>query len=321
MDRFDELQAFVSTADAGSLSAAARKLGRSAPSVTRAVASLEARVGAELLRRTTRSLKLTEAGERYLVVARRVLADLAEAETTTSASVAAPRGLLTVTAPVTFGALHLRPVLGDYLAQHPDVRVRLLLLDRVVNIVDEGVDVAVRIAHLPDSALVATPVGEVRRVVCASPAYLAAYGTPRDPGELAGHRCIAFTALTPSDIWMFAGSDGGRPRQVRVQSVLAVNLAEAAIGAALDGLGVTCALSYQVARALRDGTLVAVLESFALPPLPVHLVYPAASAATAKVRAFLDVATPALRAALGTGRGPRRARRGGHHLGASTPKK
>jgi DNA-binding transcriptional LysR family regulator len=273
------------------------------------VASLEARVGAELLRRTTRSLKLTEAGERYLAVARRVLADLAEAETNTSASVASPRGLLTVTAPVTFGTLHVRPVLGAYLARYPEVRARLLLLDRVVNVIDEGIDVAVRIAHLPDSALVATPVGEVRRVVCASPAYLAAHGTPRDPADLGGHRCIAFTSLTPSDVWTFTGSEGRRLRQVRVQPVMAVNLAEAAIGAAADGIGVTCALSYQVAESLRDGTLVAILEPFAPSPLPVHLVYPAASATTAKVRGFLDVATPALRAALGTAAGPRRGRR------------
>jgi DNA-binding transcriptional LysR family regulator len=309
MDRFDELQAFVTAADAGSLSAAARKLGRSAPSVTRAVASLEARVGATLLRRTTRSLKLTEAGERYLAVARRVLADLAEAETSTNASVASPRGWLTLTAPVTFGALHVRPVVGAFLARFPEVRVRLMLLDRVVHVIDEGVDVAVRIAHLPDSALVATPVGDVRRVVCASPAYLAAHGTPRDPAELGSHRCIAFTSLTPSDVWTFAGGQGGRSRQVRVQPVLAVNLAEAAIGAAVDGVGITCALSYQVARPLRDGTLVALLEPFAPAPLPVHLVYPAASASTAKVRAFLDVATPALRAALDTGAGARRGRR------------
>jgi DNA-binding transcriptional LysR family regulator len=310
MDRFDELQAFVTTADAGSLSAAARKLGRSAPSVTRAVASLETRVGAVLLRRTTRALRLTEAGERYLAVARRVLADLAEAETTTNASVASPRGLLTLTAPLTFGTLHVRPVLAAYLARYPEVRASLLLLDRVVNVIDEGVDVAVRIAHLPDSALVATPVGEVRRVVCASPAYLAAHGTPRDPAELGGHRCIAFTSLMPGDVWTFAGSAGGRLRQVRVQPVMAVNVAEAAIGAAVDGLGVTCALSYQVARALRDGTLVALLEPFAPAPLPVHLVYPAASASTAKVRAFLDIATPALRVALGTAAGSRRGRRG-----------
>jgi DNA-binding transcriptional LysR family regulator len=218
--------------------------------------------------------------------------------------------LLTLTAPVTFGTMHVRPVLGAYLARYPEVRARLLLLDRVVNVIDEGIDVAVRIAHLPDSALVATLVGEVRRVVCASPAYLAAHGTPRDPAELGGHRCIAFTSLTPSDVWTFAGSDGGRLRQVRVQPTMAVNLAEAAIGAAVDGLGVTCALSYQVAQPLRDGTLVALLEPFAPAPLPVHLVYPAASAATAKVRAFLDAATPALRAGLGTGVRPRPKQRG-----------
>jgi len=309
MDRFDELLAFVTAADAGSLSSAARRLGRSAPSVTRAVASLEARVGVELLRRTTRSLKLTEAGERYLTVARRVLADIADAETATSASVALPRGLLTLTAPVTFGTLHVRPVLGAYLARYPEVRARLLLLDRVVNVIDEGIDVALRIAHLPDSALVAIPVGEVRRVVCASPAYLAKHGTPRDPAELGGHRCLAFTSVTPSDVWTFAGAAGARPRRVRVLPVMAVNLAEAAIGAAVDGLGVTCVLSYQVAWALRGGSLVAVLERFAPAPLPVHLVYPAASASTAKVRTFLDTATPALRAALGTDSDTRRGRR------------
>lgn len=306
MDRFDELQAFVLATDAGSLSAAARTLGRSAASVTRAVASLEGRVGATLLRRTTRSLRLTEAGERYLVVARRVLADLAEAETSAGASLASPRGLLTVTAPVTFGALHVRPILGEYLSRHPDVRARLLLLDRVVNLIDEGVDVAVRIAHLPDSALVATAVGEVRRVVCASPGYLATHGTPRQPSDLTSHRCISFASMTPSDTWTFAApNEEGRGRQVRIRPVLTVNLADAALGAAIDGLGVTCALSYQVARAIAAGSLVPVLSAFAPAPLPVHLVYPASSTAAAKVRAFLAMATPGLRNALG-GRGGKR---------------
>jgi len=289
------MQAFVVSVDRGSLSAAARTLGRSAAAITRAVASLEERLGAELLRRTTRSLKLTEAGERYLAVARRVLAELEEAERSAGAARASPQGVLAVTAPLSFGSLYVRPILDEYLRQYPDVRARLLLLDRVVNVVDEGIDVAVRIGHLPDSALVATAIGAVRRVVVASPAYLARNGRPSTPADLATHRCISLSAVTPSDAWSFgARREGERSRQVRVHPVLTVNVADAAIAAAESGIGVTSTLSYQVAECVKAGRLVVLLAAFEPAPLPVHLIYPA-SAAAAKVRAFVDLAAPRLR--------------------------
>jgi DNA-binding transcriptional LysR family regulator len=298
MDRFDSLRAFVVAVDRGSLSAAARSLGRSPASITRAIASIEERVGASLLRRTTRSLKLTEAGERYLGVARRVLADLDEAEKNAGSATAEPHGLLTVTAPLAFGSLHVRPILDAYLAAHADVRARFVLLDRVVSVVEEGIDVAVRIEHLPDSALVATAVGTVRRVVVASPEYLARRGRPRAPSDLPGHRCIASTAVTPNDTWTFGARAGGeRAKQVRVTPTLSVNVADAAIRAAASGVGITCALSYQVAEHLGSGALVRLLQGFE-PPLPVHLAYPATSARTAKVRAFVEMAAPRLRAVL-----------------------
>jgi DNA-binding transcriptional LysR family regulator len=299
MDRLAALEAFVLAVDRGSLSSAARALGKSAASVTRAISGLEERVGTSLLSRTTRSLKVTEAGERYLATARRVLADLAAAEATTSAELSAPRGVLTVTAPLAFGGLHVRSIVDVFVAAYPEARARLLLLDRLVHLVDEGIDVAVRIAHLPDSALVATAVGEVRRVICASPAYLAAHGRPRAPADLASHRCIAFTAMTPGDVWTFGSARKTRASQVRVRPVLSVNVADAAIASAIDGVGVVAALSYQVKDALGSGALVRLLPAFEPAPLPVHLVYPAASAQVAKVRAFVGMAAPRLRVALG----------------------
>ncbi|MBK7397947.1 MAG: LysR family transcriptional regulator [Myxococcales bacterium] len=298
MDRLEAMRAFVVTVDAGSFSAAARQLRCSPASTTRAVAGLEARLGAQLLRRTTRSLALTEPGERYLTTCRRVLAELAEAEQQAAGAVGAPQGLLTVTAPTRFGALHVRPALQRCLATHPALRARLLLLDRVVNVVDEGIDVAIRIADLPDSALVAVKVGELHRVTCASPDYLSRRGRPKAPTDLAGHACIGFSALTATDTWTFgAGKGGGRKVRVAVRPVLTVNTAEAAVGAAVDGVGVTCALSYQVEDELRAGRLVRLLADHEPAPVPVHVVH-AASATSAKVRAFVEVAVPHLRAVL-----------------------
>lgn len=303
MDRLDCMEAFVASVDHGSLSRAARTLGRSITAVSRAISALEARLGATLLVRTTRALKLTDAGERYLGVCRSVLADLAEAEQRAGSTVVAPQGVLTITAPIMFGALHVRPIVDAYLSAYPDIRVRLLLLDRVVNVVDEGIDVAVRIAHLPDSALVATSVGSVRRVVCASPAYLSRYGKPSEPRALTEHRCISFSALTPSETWTFGpGPEGGRTKHVKIEAVLSVNTAEAAIASALEGQGVTCALSYQVAAPLREGRLTALLGAYEPESLPVHVVSGARASTSAKVRAFVDLATPGLRAALTEGR-------------------
>jgi DNA-binding transcriptional LysR family regulator len=298
MDRLDALHAFVLAVDRGSLSAAAQALRRSSASITRAIDALEERIGTPLLRRTTRSLKLTEAGERYLVVARRVLGELDEAEQTTSRVSSEPQGLLTVTAPIAFGSLHVRPILDDFLLEHPSVRARLLLLDRVVGLVEEGVDVAVRIGHLPDSALLATLVGSVRRVVVASPSYLAANGHPRAPRDLGKHRCIASTAVTPLGSWSFGAGKGARAKRVRIDPVLSVNVAGAAIRSALTGIGITCALSYQVAEHLESGALIRLLARFEPPPMPVHIVYPATGARTAKVRAFVERVVPRLRAIL-----------------------
>lgn len=300
MDRLDCMEAFVASIDHGSLSRAAHVLGRSITAVSRAISALEERLGTTLLIRTTRTLKLTDAGDRYLTVCRTVLAELAEAEQRAGSAVEAPHGVLTVTAPTMFGALHVRPIADAYLSAYPDARVRLLLLDRLVNVLDEGVDVAVRIAHLPDSALVAIAVGASRRIVCASPEYLARRGKPTHPRALAEHRCISFTALTPTETWTFApGPEGGRAKQVKVEPVLTVNTSEAAIASAIGGQGVTCALSYQIAAPLRAETLTAVLTAYEPPPLPVHVVSATRAVTSAKVRAFVDLAIPALRAALG----------------------
>lgn len=295
MDRLDALRAFVLAVDRGSLSAAAQALRRSSASITRAIDMLDERVGTPLLRRTTRSLRLTEAGERYLAVARRVLADLDEAEHGGDAASTQPQGLLTVTAPVALGALHVRPVVDALLAVHPLLRARLLLHDRVVSLVEEGIDAAVRVGHLPDSALLATAIGRVRRLVVASPSYLAGRGRPRAPADLAAHRCIASTAITPHGSWNFGGGVGGRSKRVKIDPVLSVNVPEAAIRSAVDGVGITCALSYQVVDHLARGELVALLTKFEPPALPVHVVCPAVAARTAKVRAFVELAAERLR--------------------------
>jgi DNA-binding transcriptional LysR family regulator len=298
MDRIDAMTAFVTTVDTGGFSAAARKLGRSAASITRAVAFLEERTGSALLRRTTRTVKLTEAGERYHAACKRILSDLESAEQSAASERVGPRGVLAVTAPVSFGRLHVRPVLDAFLAVNREARARLLLLDRVVNLIDEGVDVAVRIAHLPDSSLIAVKVGEVSRVVCASPEYLARKTRPRSPADLGGHDCISVSEGTESGGWTFASPSQGKRVHVKLEPRLIVNGVDAAIDSAIDGHGVARVLSYQIERPLGEGRLVRVLARFEPEPLPVHVVYPAASAASAKVRAFVDAAVPALRTAL-----------------------
>jgi DNA-binding transcriptional LysR family regulator len=297
VDRIDAMLAFVAAVDAGSLSSAARRLGRSPASITRAVALLEQRTGAELLRRTTRTIKLTEAGRRYLEACRRILVEIDEAEQVAGRERATPRGLLAVTAPVSFGRLHVRPLVDAFLDAHAEVRARLLLLDRVVSLIDEGLDVAIRIGHMPDSSLVAVKVGEVRRVVCASPEYLARHKRPRAPSDLSRHECISFSGLAPTETWAF-GSRRGRARQVRIRPRLSVNTADAAIGSALDSRGVTRVLSYQIAAELRERRLVELLAGCAPSPVPVHVVYAAASGHDPKVRAFVDLAVAKLRGTL-----------------------
>lgn len=301
MDRLDAIAVFVAAADDGSLAAAARRLHRSPASVTRAIASLEVRLGMRLLHRTTRALRLTAFGEAYLGTCRRVLDELKTAERGAAAEQAAPRGLLTLTAPVLFGQLRLRPVLDRFLDANPAVQARLLLLDRVVSLVDEGIDVAARLAHLPDSGLVATRLGEVRRVVCASPGYLERSGTPLVPAELLHHACITSSEAAGTEAWRFAQRpDSGRRalRPIAVRPRLAVNGAAAAIDSALAGHGITRVHSYQVEEHLQAGRLTLLLADFEPPAIPVHLVFPQARPASAKLRAFIDFAAPALRAGL-----------------------
>jgi DNA-binding transcriptional LysR family regulator len=296
MDRFEAMTVFAAVADADSFTAAARRLGLSPPAVTRAVAALEARLGIRLLNRTTRRVSLTEAGGRFLEAARRLLAELDAAEKSAAGAAAEPAGQLALTAPVTFGRLHIAPLVSDFLAAHPRVTARLLLIDRVVDLVEEGIDAAVRIGALPDSTLQARKVGEVRRQVVASRAYLRRKGTPRHPRELATHDIVAFGSGGGRE-WRFG--TGKERISVVVAPRLEVNDAAAAIALAERGDGLTRILSYQAAEALAARRLVPVLERFAPPPLPVQLVHPPGRLVPAKTRAFLDFAAERLRRVLG----------------------
>ncbi|WGF90583.1 LysR family transcriptional regulator [Marinivivus vitaminiproducens] len=295
MDRIEAMRLFLAVLDTGSQAEAGRRLGHSAPAVSRAIASLETRLGTPLLHRTTRSLRLSEAGERYAAACRRILADIEEADLLAAGERSAPRGMLTLTAPLVSGARLLRPVLDDFLDSYSEVRARLILLDRPVGLIDEGIDIALRIAHLPDSSLIATRVGEIRRIVVASPRYLAARPALTAPDHLARHACISLTRFD-HDAWAFSGPDG---RQLRVALVprFVVNGVEAAVASALEGRGVTRVLSYQVADHVREGRLVRLLADAEPPPVPAHLVTPEGRLGVPKVRAFVDFAVPRLRQA------------------------
>ncbi|WP_298235160.1 LysR family transcriptional regulator [uncultured Azohydromonas sp.] len=290
------LRVFIAVAEEGGFASAARRLRLSAPAVTRAVAALEQHLGARLLHRTTRSVRLTDVGERFLADSKRILSELEEAEAAARGAHVEPQGQLSITAPVLFGRFHIAPIVLDFLQQHPKVSVRTLFVDRIVHLVDEGFDVALRIAHLPDSSMTAVQVGSLRRVTVASPAYLEAHGEPATPQELAGHRAIGFSQLGVGGThWTFSLPDGGT-HTVQPQMPWIANLGEVAIDAAAAGHGLTRALSYQVARPLAEGRLRVVLQAYEPPPVPVHLVYPAGRKAAAKVRAFVDFAAQRLRA-------------------------
>jgi DNA-binding transcriptional LysR family regulator len=293
MNRLESMSILVAVVDAGSLSAAARHLGMPLATVSRKVAELESHLKTRLLHRTTRQLSLTEAGASYVAACRRILEDIGEAERTATGEYAAPKGELVVTAPVVFGRLHIVPVVAEFLAHYPEIDIRLVLTDRVVHMMDEQVDVAVRIGELPDSALMATRVGTVRRVVCASPAYLATHGAPARPRDLSGHNCITFEVLESKRAWVF--ETGKSELSVPVHSRLAVNTAEAAIAAAILGVGLIRVLSYQVADAIREQTLRVVLDTFESAPLPISLVHTGQAPLPLKLRAFLDFVTPRLR--------------------------
>jgi DNA-binding transcriptional LysR family regulator len=287
MDRIDAMQAFVTVADLRGFAPAARKLKLSPSAVTRLIAALEERLGARLLQRTTRSVKLTDAGARYLERIRRILADVEDAERAAEGERTRPSGRLVVSAPVGFGRLHVSPVMTGYLKRYPEVSGELRLEDRMVNLVEDGVDLAVRIGLLDDSSLVARQVGEMRRIVVASPAYLRAHGEPRTPGALASHQTIQFGATSGSAEWRFV-ENGGEIR-VNYAPRLLTNSADAAIQYAEAGGGLTRVLAYQAADAVKRGGLKVVLQKFELPPLPIHIVYPTSRLLSAKVRAFIDL--------------------------------
>jgi len=293
MDRLHEIEVFVAVADAGSFARAGGRLRLSPPAVTRAIAALEDRLGAQVFTRTTRSLAITEVGQRFLESARRILTDLDIAEKEAVGETATPHGHLTITASVTFGRLVLAPQICSFLNQYPQVTVSVLMVDRVVSLVDEGIDVAVRIGPLPDSSLAARRIGSVRRMLVASPDYLARRGAPTAPADLKLHAVIAFTGLTPNREWRFGG--GNSQISATLDPVIEINDAQAAIDAAEMGHGVTVALSYMVHDRIRAGKLVEVLDTVAPPPQPVHLVYPQARLIAPKIRAFVDFIAPRLK--------------------------
>jgi DNA-binding transcriptional LysR family regulator len=288
MDRFDAMAAFVAVADLQGFAPAARKLGLSPSGVTRLIAGLEDHVGARLLQRTTRSVTLTDIGARYLERARRILADVEEAEISASAERSRPSGRLVVSAPVGFGRLHVTPLMSAYLKRYPDVSGELRLSDMLVNLVEDGIDCAIRIGRLADSSLVARQFGEMRRIVVASPAYLKRRGVPKAPAEIAAHAIIQFGAPATSPDWRFV-ENGGEVR-LAVAPRFACNVADAAIWHAEQGGGLTCVLAYQAAAAIKAGRLKIVLAEFELPPLPIHIVYPTSRLLSAKVRTFIDLA-------------------------------
>jgi DNA-binding transcriptional LysR family regulator len=293
MDRLQAMTTFVAVVDSGGFASAARKLNLSPPVVTRAVAELEERLGLRLLTRTTRFVRVTDAGARFAEDCRRILAEIDEAETAATGTHATPRGTLTLTAPVLFGQLYVTPILVSYLQRFPEVDAECLFVDRVVNVVEEGIDVAVRIGELPDSSLQAVRVGRVRRVLVASPAYLQAHGVPRRPQDLAGHTIASAAGVNPVSEWRF--TDAGKPLVQRVQPRMRTTTNDSAIAAALAGLGITRLLSYQVAAHVRRGALQVVLEDYESAPLPVHVVHHEGRRTTQKVRAFVDLAVERLR--------------------------
>lgn len=298
MDRIDAMKVFVAALDEGSLAGAGRRLGKSPAAVSRAIQFLEQHVGAELIHRTTRSLRLSEAGERYLAACRRMLIDLEEADIAAAGERSAPRGLLTITAPVAEGETILRPIIDAFLDAHPAISIRLMFLDRPANLIDEGIDLALRFAHLADSTLVAIRVGEVRRVVAGSPRYLENHPVIREPGDLARHQIISKTHFG-FDHWSFPPLESsGLARTVHFTPRFIVNSIRAAVDSALAGRGVVRLFSNHIADEVQAGSLRILLANDEHPPIPVHLIAPQGRLQVPKVRAFADFAIPRLRSHL-----------------------
>ncbi len=293
MDRFEAIAAFTAVAEDGGFSAASRRLGMPLPTISRKVSELEAHLGARLLVRSTRKVTLTETGQQFLITCRRVLGELGEAEKLASGEYRAPRGELVVSAPTGLGSAYISPIVTEFLIAYPDIDIDLRLSDRITNLVDEQVDVAVRIAHLPDSSLIALKAGVIRHVVCASPAYLLDRGEPETIADLSRHACVTFTALEAPREWIFR--ERGQTTRIAIKSRLSVSSASAAVEAATSGLGVSRLLCYQAAPALAEKRLRLVLRRFEPEPLPVSLVYPSGRLVPQKLRAFTDFVMPRLK--------------------------
>jgi len=296
VDQLDAMRVLVAVGKCGSLSSAARALGVPVATASRKLAALEEHLGVRLLSRTTRKMSFTEAGQRYLETCRRVVAEVEDADRNLSGDARDLAGKLTVAAPVVFGRLHVLPIIVEFLRTHRGIDVRLALADRIVEMIDEEIDVAIRIAALPDSSLVAARVGTIRRITCASPVYLRERGVPGRPEDLASHDCITFTMLGSPERWSFPNR--GAMRSVVVRSRLSVTTAEAAIDAAVAGLGVARVLSYQAAGAIAAGKLQVILERFEPEAVPVSVIHGEGRRPRAKVREFVDLATRRLRAVL-----------------------
>lgn len=292
-DRLEAMSILLSVADAGSLSAASRELGQPLATVSRKVSELESHLGTRLFQRAGRGLILTETGQAYVSSCRRILEDVAEAERTAAGEFKVPKGSLTITAPVVFGRLHVLPVIAEFLTMYPEIDVRLIQSDRLIDLPEEHVDLAVRIGKLPDSSLGFRSVGEIRRVICGSPDYLARRGTPLAPDDLRLHDCITFESLMSVQSWSFRRNKS--ERLVPIHSRLIVNTAEAAIDAAVVGLGLARVLSYQVKHHVSQGVLKTVLDGDEQDPWPVSLIYPSRGLMPLKVRAFLDHAASRLK--------------------------
>jgi DNA-binding transcriptional LysR family regulator len=299
MDRLEAMSILVAAIEAGSLSAAGRRLGMPLATVSRKVSELERHLHTRLLKRSSRRLSLTDAGESYVAAARGILDAVEEAERGASGEYLAPRGELVVSAPILFGRLHLLPVAVQFLKAYPDIDMRFVFVDRFVNLLDERVDLAVRIGEMPDSTLVAIRVGSIRRLVCASPRYLAKRGTPKTPVDLREHDCVTFEGFAGSGTWSFGAAK--KAERVVMRSRLVVNTPEAAVEAAVAGLGLTRVLSYQAALAMRAGALEVALREFEPDPWPVNLVYAGGRFVPLKVRAFIDFAAPRIKAMLANG--------------------
>jgi DNA-binding transcriptional LysR family regulator len=296
MDRLEAMSVIVAVTETGSFSAASRRLGTPVATVSRKVAELEAHLKAELFQRSSRRMTLTDAGRTYVEACRRIIEQVDDAERQVSGEYRIPKGDLVVTTPWGLGHTHLLPIAVEFLDAYPEIGLRLLLTDRVVDTVEENIDVAVRVGILPESSMIATRIGSIRLVVCASPAYLAKRGRPRTPDQLRDHDCIAVNDVVAPNAWNFRR--GKRAGLVPIQSRLCVNTSEAAVIAAVAGAGLTRVMSYKMDAARRAGSLELVLEAFEPEPLPIHIVYPPRKPMPLKLRAFLNWITPRLKARL-----------------------